>query len=179
MSTRSVIGLERPDGSIKCVYCHFDGYPSHHGPILLFGYPTADKVEALLEGGDISVLGMVPGLVQDFRHPQPGYTLYYGRDRGETGIEARDCADREAMLDLAAHSGADGAFLLDKEGNWLYQPVNWEIINRPNFRPLKGATIADLKTLIWRIPSLTHISEESRQEWLREARKTLEMVLNA
>jgi len=89
MSTRSVIGLERPDGSIKCVYCHFDGYPAHHGPILLLAYPTADKVEALLEGGDISILGDVPGLVQDFRQPQPGWTLYYGRDREEEGTEAR------------------------------------------------------------------------------------------
>ena len=137
MSTRSVIGLERPDGSIKCVYCHFDGYPSHHGPILLLGYPTADKVEALLGGGDISILGMVPGLVQDFRRPQPGWTLYYGRDRGEEGTEARVRWSRQSMLNLAAHSGVDGAFLLDKEGNWLYQPVNWEIINRPNFQPLK------------------------------------------
>lgn len=179
MSTRSVIGLERPDGSIKCVYCHFDSYPSHHGPILLLGYPTADEVEALLEGGDISILGNVPGLVQDFRQPQPGWTLYYGRDREEEGTEARVCKGSEAMLDLAAHSGVDGAFLLDKEGTWLYQPVNWEITNLPKFRLLKEATIADLEDLIWRIPSLTHIPEESRQEWLREARDALEMVLNA
>lgn len=179
MSTRSVIGLERPDGSIKCVYCHFDGYPSHHGPILLLAYPTADEVEALLEGGDISILGNVPGLVQDFRQPQPGWTLYYGRDREEEGAEARVRWSRQSMLNLAAHSGVDGAFLLDKEGTWLYQPVNWEITNLPNFRLLKDDTIADLKTLIWRIPSLTHIPEESRQEWLREARDALEMVLNA
>jgi hypothetical protein len=83
------------------------------------------------------------------------------------------------MLNLAAHSGVDGAFLLDKEGTWLYQPVNWEITNLPKFRLLKEATIADLEDLIWRIPSLTHIPEESRQEWLREARDALEMVLNA
>ncbi len=179
MSTRSIIGLERPDGSIKCVYYHFDGYPSHHGPILLFGYPTADKVEALLGGGDISILGNVPGLIQDFRRPQPGWTLCYGRDRGEEGTDARVSRNRAAMLNLAAHSGGEGAFLLDKEGNWLYQPVNWEITNLPNFRLLKEDTIADLKTLIWRIPSFTHIPEESRQEWLREAHETLEMVLNA
>jgi len=179
MSTRSVIGLERPGGSIKCVYCHFDGYPSHHGPILLLAYPTSDKVEALLEHGDISILGNVPGLVQDFGNPQPEWTLYYGRDRGEEGTDARVCIDRADFLTPAAHSGVEGAYLLDKDGKWLYQPVNWEVTNRPNFQLLKGVTISHLEDLIQWIPSLAHVSEEAHEKWLREAHKALEMVLNA
>ena len=47
MSTRSTIGLERPDGSILCAYSHWDGYPTHNGLILLRNYDTPDKIEAL------------------------------------------------------------------------------------------------------------------------------------
>lgn len=178
MSTRSTIGIERPDGAIKCVYCHFDGHPSHHGPILLLDYPTADKIEALLQGGDISILGKVPGLIQDFSHPQEGYTLYYGRDRSDKGTEARACRDREAMLDIAAHNGSEAAYLFSSAGQWLFQSVNWRLPRPAAFTPLKEATIADLRDLIARIPSFTHISEEDKREWIRESQAALEMVSN-
>lgn len=178
MSTRSTIGIERPDGAIKCVYCHFDGYPSHHGPILLLDYATADKVEALLQGGSMSILGKVPGLIQDFSHPQEGYTLYFGRDRGDKGAEARACRDREAMLDIAAHNGSEAAYLFSSSGQWLFQSVNWRIPRPAAFKPLKEATIADLKDLIARTPSFTHLSEVERQEYARESQAALEMVSN-
>lgn len=176
MSTRSFIGLEKPDGSIKCVYCHFDGYPAHHGPILLLAYPTADKLDELLDLGDMSILGNIPGLIQDFSHPQPGYTLYHGRDRGDEGTAARICRDREAMLDIAAHNGGEAAFLFSSAGQWLFQSVNWRLPRPAAFMPLKEATIADLRDLIARIPSFTHISEEGRQEFARESQAALEMV---
>ena len=34
MATRSAIGYIRPDGSIRAVYCHWDGSPGHQLPIL-------------------------------------------------------------------------------------------------------------------------------------------------
>jgi hypothetical protein len=34
MATRSVIGVERADGSFLGVYCHYDGYPSHVVPLM-------------------------------------------------------------------------------------------------------------------------------------------------
>ena len=57
MSTRSNIGILNNDGSISYVYCHFDGYPSNVGAILLQKYDTAEKVRALIAQGNISSLG--------------------------------------------------------------------------------------------------------------------------
>ena len=34
MATRSTIGYETADGGYVGVYCHYDGYPNHMGPIL-------------------------------------------------------------------------------------------------------------------------------------------------
>ena len=34
MATRSTIGYETQDGNYVGVYCHYDGYPDHMGPVL-------------------------------------------------------------------------------------------------------------------------------------------------
>jgi len=63
MSTRCYIaqeaekGVPGEDKEIKCIYCHHDGYPSHTGRILLKHYNTHEKLDALLELGDISSIG--------------------------------------------------------------------------------------------------------------------------
>lgn len=49
MSTRSTIALQRQDGSIVCVYCHWDGYPSGNGKILLRHYKDVKKVSRLVK----------------------------------------------------------------------------------------------------------------------------------
>ena len=56
MSTHSRIGILNPDGSVESIYCHWDGYPSHNGKILLQHYKTAQRIRALLAFGDRSVL---------------------------------------------------------------------------------------------------------------------------
>ena len=116
MATRSTIALLRDDGTVVKTYCHWDGYLEHNGSILVEHYDTADKVEALLAGGQISSLGRVVGEKHPFdtydksklspedaalaeRAEAEGWTLYYGRDRGETGVEAnvyKDLGDYEA-----------------------------------------------------------------------------------
>lgn len=57
MSTRSRIGMEMPDGKIKSIYSHWDGYPSGVGAILEKHYKDPKKIEELLDLGDISSLG--------------------------------------------------------------------------------------------------------------------------
>ena len=56
MATRSRIAIENQDGTVLSIYCHWDGYPSHHGPILLENYTTQEKVESLIALGSISSL---------------------------------------------------------------------------------------------------------------------------
>ena len=56
MGTRSTIALEYADGTVGQVYCHWDGYLSNNGKILLKHYTDPFKVRALLDGGDMSSL---------------------------------------------------------------------------------------------------------------------------
>lgn len=56
MATRSAIGYQLPSGKIKSVYCHWDGYPQHHGPILESRYNSIQAVRELIRPGSISCL---------------------------------------------------------------------------------------------------------------------------
>jgi hypothetical protein len=57
MATRSYIGKVNQDQTISAIYCHWDGYPSNNGRILLHNYETEDKVDLLLSKGHLSILG--------------------------------------------------------------------------------------------------------------------------
>ena len=56
MGTRSRIGIQLKDDSILSVYCHWDGYPSFNGKVLREFYDTTEKVNQLINGGNISSL---------------------------------------------------------------------------------------------------------------------------
>lgn len=87
MATRSTIALELADGTVKQVYCHWDGYLEHNGAILREHYSDPAKLERLLNLGDISSLHpefeIPKGTTHSFNKPQEGITIFYGRDRGE------------------------------------------------------------------------------------------------
>lgn len=57
MSTRCRIGMKLPDGRIKSIYCHWDGYKEGVGKTLQKYYKDPKKIEELLDLGDISSLG--------------------------------------------------------------------------------------------------------------------------
>lgn len=57
MATRSTIGIRHADGTVKKIYCHWDGYIEHNGAILQKYYNTAEKLEKLLALGNLSCLG--------------------------------------------------------------------------------------------------------------------------
>lgn len=87
MATRSFIGKLNHDGSITGVYCHWDGHPEGVGETLAKHYTNVQKVDQLLDLGDISSLGarVAPGEDEphSFDHPAPDVTVAYHRDRGE------------------------------------------------------------------------------------------------
>ena len=56
MATRSRIGVMLDDGSIKQVYCHFDGYVEGVGLTLIENYDTLEKAKTLISFGDMSYL---------------------------------------------------------------------------------------------------------------------------
>ncbi len=88
MSTPSSIIVECADGKWALVYCHWDGYPSHHGPILCGHYATQELAEALVKPGDISLLEIRCDKPDGhtFDNPVQDCTIYYGRDRGEKNV---------------------------------------------------------------------------------------------
>jgi hypothetical protein len=92
MATRSRIGIENEDGTVSSVYCHWDGYPSHNGDLLVKHYSDRENVEALISLGAISSLRkniVNTSGTHSFESPQEDVTIAYHRDRGEALQEAR------------------------------------------------------------------------------------------
>ena len=86
MATSSNISV-KVGNKYKTVYCHFDGYPEGVGAILSNHYNSQELAEKLIKEGDISSLGEKCDCPEghSYENPIPGYTVYYGRDRGEKG----------------------------------------------------------------------------------------------
>lgn len=85
MSTNARITLKKLSGERKSIYLHWDGYIEHAGLLLQLCYDTPEKIEKLLELGDISALyeHLEPTEEHSFDKPQQGVTIAYHRDRGE------------------------------------------------------------------------------------------------
>lgn len=56
MATISNIGIEKKDGTIDFIYCHWDGYFNGVGSTLLKDYTTKEEVEKLILRGDCASL---------------------------------------------------------------------------------------------------------------------------
>lgn len=95
MATRGTIAIENSDGTVHQVYCHWDNYLSHNGKILFEDYSDRSKLEELIALGDISVLAPAIGERHSFSNATKGWTVAYGRDRGETGTEPKVFDDFE------------------------------------------------------------------------------------
>lgn len=98
MATRSAIGYARPNGSVRAVYCHWNGYTDFQMPILQQHYNTVALVKKLIAPGSMSNLRTTETWESDYsvdengradfnaprtnlRNPQP---LYHA-ERGNNG----------------------------------------------------------------------------------------------
>ena len=114
MGTRSTIAYKEGN-TIRAVYCHWDGYPSFNGRILQNFYQEARKIGQLVELGDLSSLGAELGVKHPFdeRIDADEYKdtrcTFYGRDRGEDGVDAKEFGDIQEWLDN--YSWSDYAYL--------------------------------------------------------------------
>ena len=95
MGTRSTIALEFADGTVQQVYCHWDGYLDHNGRILQDHYTDPFKLRELIDLGDLSSLGINIGNQHAFDKAAEGECTFYGRDRKESGCEAKKFKDFE------------------------------------------------------------------------------------
>jgi hypothetical protein len=100
MATRSTISLEFADGTIGQVYCHWDGYLSNNGKMLMEYYSNPFILRDLIDLGSLSSLRPTIGTKHPFSMFEANmsqdefYNLYrdmctfYGRDRGEGQSDA-------------------------------------------------------------------------------------------
>lgn len=87
MATRSTIAIQLENGSINQVYCHWDGYLSNNGKILMEYYNNAEIIKYLISKGSISILAKNINHNKDSKHefnsPQKDVCVFYHRDRDE------------------------------------------------------------------------------------------------
>lgn len=122
MATRSIIAKSLGEGQAKVVYCHWDGYPSYVGRILLKNYDAA-KLDELLALGDLSVLGENLGEKHDFGKDIEGVCTFYGRDRGEAGTDAEVVSEEAGSIRKYANErGTEYVYLL-RDHQWFYLSV--------------------------------------------------------
>lgn len=139
MSTNARIGVQNEDGTVTSVYTHWDGYPSHHGPLLLEHYATEESLRRLLALGDLSSLAPEIGEAHDFDRAldeHPDWVNAYGRDRGEQDVDARTHG-----ADDWPDYGQEYEYLFDASRTWYVRAQYDERFE--DWTPLTHATVID------------------------------------
>lgn len=133
MATRSTIAVIHNDGRVSQVYCHWDGYLEGVGRTLIEHYNSLELAEELMTLGDLSVLGTEIGRQHDFDALSKDIgdvCTAYGRDRGETGTEARVFATVKEYLGNCQSEEYDYLF---QTGEWFYvshEQENFALVGR-------------------------------------------------
>lgn len=124
MATRSNIGILQSNGTINSIYCHWDGYPSHNGKILLEHYTDNNKIIELIKGGGISSLheNIDGGIGHTYGKELEGQTVFYKRDRGETDVDFIN------VLLSEFHKEEYSYYWDGKNWNWSEDGENYKIL---------------------------------------------------
>ena len=125
MGTRSRIGVMHGD-KVKSIYCHWDGYLEGVGATLLKHYESS-KANNLVALGDMSSLQAEIGEKHAFsKHDVPNievrvhndeWCTFYGRDRGEKGVEFKVAQTFDEFLGQCYNSGAEYYYIM-RDGTW-------------------------------------------------------------
>jgi hypothetical protein len=130
MSTNSRIAVMH--GTVcKSIYCHWDGYLGYNGRLLQEHYDSA-KANHLVALGDLSSLRRDIGEkhafsqfevpkeeVDEFLALTENMCTFYGRDRGETGIEFKVAQTFADFLEQCERCGAEYYYVMEN-GQWYY-----------------------------------------------------------
>ena len=123
MATRSTIAMEFNDGTVKQVYCHWDGYLAGVGKTLVEHYTSPEKVDALLNEGSISVLGQEIGEKHSFDGGNNDVCTFYTRDRGDS----HHVSTFGSFDDYEYHRQYEEFdYLLTKDGVWNVFCGDWD-----------------------------------------------------
>ena len=123
MSTRSTISILRQNGTLSSIYCHWDGYFSYNGAILLTFYKNVEKVKELIELGDISTLDENIGVAIDFddskTRTKNKQVLAYKRDGHEDETGSVDYKSLDSFIESGNLQEFD--YVFDEQLNaWYY-----------------------------------------------------------
>ena len=125
MATRSTISIKEINAfgneQYKTIYCHWDGYPSHNGAILLEHYTDEEKVKKLISLGDLSALrpNVEPTESHSFDNPQEDVVIAYHRDRGE---------------ELCINTSYTKKYIKGEEYDYLFEDGVWKVRTKWNGR---------------------------------------------
>jgi len=158
MSTRSYIAKEQEDGTFKYVYCHFDGHPDNVGQTLVEHFQDKDKVNKLMNLGDLSFLRPNIDTPNDFDNPNYDVTMAYHRDRGED-LNTRTAKNLEELLAGFKNSWTEYIYIYDIDGEWLIKNDNndfWNLLADRKAGGMRGLIIGALNKV-----GVRHLNFES------------------
>jgi hypothetical protein len=130
MATRGRIGLELSDGSILSIYSHWDNYPKFTGAKLVEHFNTKEKVQELVDLGDISCIWTNLGFNQETL-PETGPLPYSAR--GE------DCPPR-LDADLCEYLLPDNS----EEYAYVFRAGQWVCYNMHQFDDTKLPEVVEI-----------------------------------
>ena len=119
MATRSFISKYNPDTEdYTAIYCHWDGYPTGVGLTLRDHYNTDEKVQFLLEQGDISSLreSVVETVESSYR------------TRGDTDVDARTFKSMHEMEEYYRSMWCEYGYMWH-DGKWNCYGLTINTIN--------------------------------------------------
>ena len=122
MGTRSLIGKQLTDGSILGVYCHYDGYPAYNGRMLRDNFDTVEKVNKLIDGGDMSCTWTNAGWNNETL-PESGPLYYTMRGESLESNAPQLYKDLNEFLCGADGSGAEYTYHF-VNGEWICHKLN-------------------------------------------------------
>ena len=115
MGTRNIIAIKNEDG-VRSVYCQFDGYPEYNGVVLGKFYSTVEKINALMDFGDVGGLRSELHKSRRLCNRKPGLHLEAG---------AEDCSGGERHADVGKMMKDRSEF--DLEYLHLFDGGKWQI----------------------------------------------------
>lgn len=129
MSTRSNISV-KVGNEYRTVYCHWDGYLEGVGETLLNYYNSQELAEELVKEGDMSCIGEKCSCPEghSYENQVNGYTVYYGRDRGEKGTGYKVSEQRPKLSEEYLYVFEDGKWFAFSE-YFNYQELTQKLID--------------------------------------------------
>ena len=121
MGTRSAIGYKTGEGKVRAKYSHYDGYVAGAGRTLQEHYQAARKIAQMVELGDQSFLAeeiFPKGKSHSFETPEEGVTVFYGRDRGESNVDAQEFDTVQEFVEYYTGAGCE-YFYLHTAAGWI------------------------------------------------------------